>query len=177
MCTKFCYFNLKMSPPVPTLFGSLNGASCTYLMSYNLHERTRLRSHYCYSKCYVWKWSEKNYQRESANGPLQWRHNERDVGSTATQFLTWRDSCSVVVYAKFRSRMISANGIQVKQTLHRIWITMKYSLVKRSPGTLPLDVGRIWIPQGLLLLNIWLPCHVSPHKPKKYFVLSKVQLR
>ena len=58
----------KMSSGMSKEAGSLNGPLCAYLMRQNLHDRTRVRSKGNKCPCQVWKWSMKNYGRESVNG-------------------------------------------------------------------------------------------------------------
>ena len=58
----------KMSSGMSKEVGSLNGPLCAYLLRQNLHDRTRPRSKGNKCPCQVWKWSVKNYGRESVNG-------------------------------------------------------------------------------------------------------------
>ena len=64
---KFGDFSLKMSSGMSKEAGSLYGPLCAYLMRQNLHDRTRPRSEGNKCPCQVWKWSVKNYERESVN--------------------------------------------------------------------------------------------------------------
>ena len=43
----------------------------------------------------------------------------------ARKFCTWHDSCTVVACAKFCSDMNPCNGVTLKPSFHRIWITME----------------------------------------------------
>ena len=56
----------KMSSGMSKEAGSLS----TYSIRQNLHDRTRLRSLGNKCPCQVWKWSAKNYGRESVDGGL-----------------------------------------------------------------------------------------------------------
>ena len=58
----------NMSSGMPKEAGSLNGQLCACLMRRNPHDQPRPGSYGNKCPCQVWKWSVKNYGRESVNG-------------------------------------------------------------------------------------------------------------
>ena len=91
----------KMSSGMPRKAGSLNGPLCTYLMRQNLHDQTRSRCKGNKCPCQVWKWSVKNYGRESINRAcLPCRPPSRTGDDNTPQPLSPNNVCTVVTNAE-----------------------------------------------------------------------------
>ena len=97
----------KMSSGMSKEVGSLNGPLCAYLMRHN-HDLTRPRSKGNKCPCQVWKWSVKNYGRESVNEAcLSCRPPARSGDDNTRKPLTHRGPVDLRKWAIFNTILMS----------------------------------------------------------------------